>query len=78
MNPFTKYLTMGGAALLAASLWLASAQGWGLSNLSNAGKLSDREVQNCPEYRKDRFGNCPPKSHRYRLGRRSFYDGGGK
>lgn len=77
MSPFTKILTIVGAAALVLMLFLASTAGWGLSTLTDPQAIQDRDT-NCPEYQKDRFGNCPPKSHRRRLGGRSFYGGGGK
>lgn len=78
MSQYTKFLTAGGLATLVLTLWLASAKGWGLSNLSDPQSLQDRQGRDCPEYQKDRFGNCPPHTHRRRLGGRNFYGGGGK
>ncbi len=78
MRPFTKIITAGGLVMLVGTLWLASIKGWGLSSLNDRQVLQDREVANCPEYQKDRFGNCPPRTHRHRLGSRNFFGGGGK
>jgi hypothetical protein len=78
MQSYTKILTTGGLATMVLVLWLASVKGWGLSNLSDPQTLQDRAINNCPEYQKDRFGNCPQNTHRRRLGGRNFYGGGGK
>lgn len=77
MQNFAKIIAAAGTLLLTGMLYLASVQGWGLSSLTDRQALSDQE-RTCPDYEKDQYGNCPPRSHRTRLGSRNFYGGGGK
>jgi len=77
MSTFTKYLTVFGMVFFIGTLWYASARGFGLSNLSDPQSLRESN-RSCPDYQKDRFGNCPPRTHRRSLGSRAYYGGGGK
>jgi hypothetical protein len=77
MQKFTKYLTIFGVTMLISTTWYASSRGFGLDNLTGSRELID-EQKMCPDYQKDRFGNCPPRRHRRSLGARAVYGGGGK
>jgi hypothetical protein len=79
MSVFTKFLTIFGMATLVATLWYASAKGYGLSNLYDRQSLNDSSGNRvCPDYQKDQYGNCPPTRHRRSLGARAYFGGGGK
>ncbi len=77
MGKFTKYLTVFGMASFVGVLWLASARGYGLDNLSDPTSLRESNKV-CPDHQKDQYGNCPPRTHRRSLGSRAYYGGGGK
>jgi hypothetical protein len=77
MQKFTRYLTIFGVATLVSTTWYASSRGYGLENLTAPKNLIE-EHKMCPDYQKDRFGNCPPRRHRRSLGSRAVYGGGGK
>lgn len=77
MNIFAKILTVLGLCVFGATVWTASQNGWGLPGLRDPQTLKE-ENRDCPAYQKDKYGNCPPRNHRRRMGARSLFDGGGK
>jgi hypothetical protein len=78
MTKYTKFLIICGVTLLSICTWYASVIGFGLSSLSDPDIHLEASEKNCPNWQKDAYGNCPKRSHRSRLGVRSFFDGGGK
>jgi hypothetical protein len=78
MTNFTKYLIISGIILLSLCTWYASVNGFGLASLTDPDVKMEAYEKSCPDWQKDAYGNCPKRSHRSRLGVRSFADGGGK
>lgn len=78
MNTLGKIIVTGGLAIFVLTSWVASRQGWGLPGLRDAQTLRETKRSDCPAYQRDKYGNCPPRTHRTRLGARSFFSGGGK
>ena len=75
MKNFTKILTIGLTTLLVGGAWWATESGWSLPHLRNAGQVVQRD---CPTWQRDTYGNCPPQTHRLRLGSREYEDNNGK
>jgi hypothetical protein len=79
MKSFTKIFLIAGLCLLALTAWMAARRGWGLPALRDPQTIQAAKFKgNCSDWQKDKYGNCPPRTHRARLGVRSYAQGGGK
>jgi hypothetical protein len=78
MKPLTQYITFGSLAVMFLLAIVATNKGWTANDLFTGQNFSDIRESNCPDHMKDQYGNCPPRSHRLRLGSRNYFDGGGK
>jgi hypothetical protein len=75
MKNFLKYMVIILTSLLVGGGWWATQNGWSLPRLQSFGRVANT---NCPTWQRDKYGNCPPQSHRLRLGSREFEDNKGK
>lgn len=79
MKYYTRVLLVVGLCLLGFTAWLASSRGWGLPGLRDPQAVQAAKYQRgCPDWQRDSYGNCPPRTHRTRMGVRNFVQGGGK
>lgn len=75
MKNFFKILVVALTTLLICSAWWATENGWSLPHLQSSNKTVQRD---CPTWQRDSYGNCPPQTHRLRMGLREFEDNNGK
>ncbi len=75
MKNFSKILVVALSSLLVGGAWWATENGWDLPHLKSAGKAAPRD---CPTWQRDSYGNCPPQTHRLRMGFREYGDNNGK
>ncbi len=75
MRNFSRYLVTFFTALIIGCSWWATASGWALPHFET---LEPTKNTFCPDWQKDIYGNCPPKTMRLQLGVREFADNRGK
>lgn len=75
MKNFLKILALLLTSLLVGGAWWATENGWSLPHLQSSAKVALRD---CPTWQRDSYGNCPPQTHRLRMGSREYEDNNGK
>jgi hypothetical protein len=75
MKNYFKIIVVAFTLLLVLGSWWATENGWSLPHLQSSGKNINRD---CPNWQRDDYGNCPPRSHRLTLGQRDYQDNQGK
>jgi hypothetical protein len=75
MKNFFKILVIALTSLLVGGAWWATESGWSLPLLAKGNKATPVD---CPTWQRDSYGNCPPQTHRLRMGLREYEDNNGK